>query len=61
MTTLTIDESGRIEIPLAILNQLGFEPFETLQLKISESRLILQPLSQPAKTHRESRRHRPRY
>jgi bifunctional DNA-binding transcriptional regulator/antitoxin component of YhaV-PrlF toxin-antitoxin module len=53
MTTITIDESGRIEIPLAILNQLGLHPLETLHLEVSEGRLILQPLGQPAKTHRE--------
>lgn len=40
MTIITIDESGRIEIPAAIRGQLGLHPLENLELEVGEERII---------------------
>lgn len=53
MTIITIDESGRIEIPADVREQLGLHPLETLQLEVNEGRIILQPADQVPSTHRE--------
>ncbi len=53
MTTITIDESGRIEIPADVRDQLGLHPRETLQLEVSEGRIILQLADRLPQTHRE--------
>jgi AbrB family looped-hinge helix DNA binding protein len=53
MTTITIDEAGRIEIPADVRDQLGLHPRGTLQLEVSEGRIILQLADKPPQTHRE--------
>lgn len=53
MTIITIDESGRIEIPSDVRDQLGLHPLETLQLEVNEGRIILHPADRAPATHRE--------
>ncbi len=53
MTIITIDESGRIEIPAAIRHQLGLCPLENLELEVSEGRIILHLPSQSSRLRRE--------
>lgn len=53
MTIITIDESGRIEIPAAIRDQLGLHPLENLELEVSEGRIILHLPSQSSRLRRE--------
>lgn len=53
MTIITIDESGRIEIPAAIRDQLGLYPLENLELEVSEGRIVLHLPSQTSRLRRE--------
>lgn len=52
MTTITIDEAGRIEIPADVRHQLGLHPRGILQLEVSEGRIILQLAPNPPRGHR---------
>ncbi|PSR14480.1 AbrB family transcriptional regulator [filamentous cyanobacterium CCP3] len=53
MTIVTVDESGRIEIPAVIRDQLGLYPLENLELEVSEGRIILHLPSQSSRLRRE--------
>ncbi len=53
MTAIIIDETGRLEIPLEIRQQLGLMDSQSLNLEVSNGCIILQPVSQEAKVHRE--------
>lgn len=53
MTAITIDETGRLEIPLEIRQQLGITVTQSLNLEIIDGCIILQPASQAPKVHRQ--------
>ncbi|MGF1567404.1 MAG: AbrB/MazE/SpoVT family DNA-binding domain-containing protein [Nodosilinea sp.] len=53
MTIVSIDAAGRVEISAAIRKQLGLYPLKTLQLEVSEGRIILYPPVQMPEFHRE--------
>jgi DNA-binding transcriptional regulator/RsmH inhibitor MraZ len=46
MTAITIDETGRLEIPLEIRQQLGLTAAQSLNLEVSNGCIILQPAGQ---------------
>jgi bifunctional DNA-binding transcriptional regulator/antitoxin component of YhaV-PrlF toxin-antitoxin module len=52
MTAITIDDTGRLEIPLEIRQQLGLTTEQSLNLEVSNGCIILQPLEQEPKVHR---------
>jgi bifunctional DNA-binding transcriptional regulator/antitoxin component of YhaV-PrlF toxin-antitoxin module len=45
MTTIVIDATGWLEIPLEIRQQLGLTTTQELVLEVSNGQIILQPLS----------------
>jgi antitoxin component of MazEF toxin-antitoxin module len=44
MTTIAIDATGKLEIPLEIRQQLGLTSAQELSLEVSNGQIILQPL-----------------
>jgi bifunctional DNA-binding transcriptional regulator/antitoxin component of YhaV-PrlF toxin-antitoxin module len=52
MTAITIDNTGKLEIPLEIRQQLGLTTEQSLNLEVSNGCIILQPLGQEPKVHR---------
>ena len=53
MTAITIDETGHLEIPLEIRQQLGLTSSQSLNLEVSNGCIILQPVGQEPQAHRE--------
>jgi bifunctional DNA-binding transcriptional regulator/antitoxin component of YhaV-PrlF toxin-antitoxin module len=53
MTAIIIDETGRVEIPLEIRQQLGLTAPQSLNLEVSNGCIILQHVGPEAKVHRE--------
>lgn len=47
MTAITIDATGRLEIPLEIRQQLGITISQSLNLEIVNGCIILQPVENP--------------
>ncbi len=52
MTAITIDDTGRLEIPLEIRQQLGFTAQQSFNLEVSNGCIILQPVGQEPKIYR---------
>jgi antitoxin component of MazEF toxin-antitoxin module len=52
MTAIIIDNTGRLEIPLEIRQQLGLTTEQSLNLEISNGWIILHPVKQDLKVHR---------
>jgi bifunctional DNA-binding transcriptional regulator/antitoxin component of YhaV-PrlF toxin-antitoxin module len=52
MTAITIDDTGRLEIPFEIRQQLGLNVKQSLNLKVINGCIILQPVGQQPKVHR---------
>jgi bifunctional DNA-binding transcriptional regulator/antitoxin component of YhaV-PrlF toxin-antitoxin module len=52
MTAIIIDNTGRLEIPLEIRQQLGLTTEQSLNLEVSNGCIILQPVGQNPKVHR---------
>ena len=53
MTAITIDTTGRLEIPLEIRQQLGITISQSLNLEVVNGCIILQPIGQEAQVRRE--------
>jgi bifunctional DNA-binding transcriptional regulator/antitoxin component of YhaV-PrlF toxin-antitoxin module len=53
MTAIIIDDTGRLEIPLEIRQQLGLTAEQSLNLEVSNGCIILQPVDQEPKVHRQ--------
>ncbi len=53
MTAITIDETGHLEIPLEIRQQLGLTSSQSLNLEVSNGCIILQPVGQEPQAYRE--------
>ena len=52
MTTISIDNSGKIEIPLEIRQKLDLTTAQPLNIEVRNGYIILQPLGQEPKIHR---------
>jgi len=44
MTLITLDNAGKISIPLDIQKKLGLTPQSQLSIEVEEGKLIIQPL-----------------
>jgi bifunctional DNA-binding transcriptional regulator/antitoxin component of YhaV-PrlF toxin-antitoxin module len=53
MTAITIDDTGCLEIPLEIRQQLGITIAQSLNLEILNGCIVLQPVNQEPKVHRQ--------
>lgn len=53
MTAITIDDTGCLEIPLEIRQQLGLTIAQSLNLEILNGCIILQPVNQEPKVRRQ--------
>jgi hypothetical protein len=53
MTSITIDETGKLETPIEIRQQLGLITAQSFNLEIGNGCIILQPVDQTPKLHRE--------
>jgi bifunctional DNA-binding transcriptional regulator/antitoxin component of YhaV-PrlF toxin-antitoxin module len=53
MTAITIDDTGCLEIPLEIRQQLGITIAQSLNLEILNGCIILQPVNQEPKVRRQ--------
>lgn len=53
MTAITIDTTGRLEIPLEIRQQLGITIAQSLNIEVVNGCIILQPIGQEAQVRRE--------
>jgi antitoxin component of MazEF toxin-antitoxin module len=53
MTAIIIDNTGRLEIRLEIRQQLGLTTEQSLNLKVSNGCIILQPVEQEPKLYRQ--------
>ncbi|MFM6805691.1 MAG: AbrB/MazE/SpoVT family DNA-binding domain-containing protein [Microcystis panniformis] len=53
MTAIAIDDTGKLEIPLEIRQQLGITTAQSLNLEVRQGCIILQPLEQEAKVQRQ--------
>ncbi len=49
MTAILINETGKLEIPLEIRQQLGLTAAQSLNLEVSNGCIILQPVEQAPK------------
>lgn len=52
MTAITIDNTGKLEIPLEIRQQLGLTTEQSLNLEVSNGCIILHPVEHEPKLHR---------
>jgi bifunctional DNA-binding transcriptional regulator/antitoxin component of YhaV-PrlF toxin-antitoxin module len=53
MTAITIDTTGRLEIPLEIRQQLGITIAQSLSLEVVNGCIILQPIGQAPQVRRQ--------
>ena len=53
MTAITIDTTGRLEIPLEIRQQLGITIAQSLSLEVVNGCIILQPIGQEPQVRRQ--------
>ena len=53
MTAIVIDDTGKLEIPLEIRQQLGIITAQSLNLEVRQGCIILQPLEPEAKVQRQ--------
>ncbi|WP_310415407.1 AbrB/MazE/SpoVT family DNA-binding domain-containing protein [Chamaesiphon sp. OTE_8_metabat_110] len=53
MTAITIDTTGRLEIPLEIRQQLGITIAQSLSLEVVNGCIVLQPLRQEPQIRRQ--------
>ena len=53
MTAITIDTTGRLEIPLEIRQQLGITIAQSLSLEVVNGCIILQPIGQEPQIRRQ--------
>jgi antitoxin component of MazEF toxin-antitoxin module len=53
MTAIIIDDTGRLESPLEIRQQLSLTDSQSLNLEVSNGCIILQTVGQEAKVQRE--------
>jgi bifunctional DNA-binding transcriptional regulator/antitoxin component of YhaV-PrlF toxin-antitoxin module len=51
MTAIVIDNTGRLEIPSEIRQQLGLTTDQSLNLEVSNGCIIRQPVGQNTKVH----------
>jgi antitoxin component of MazEF toxin-antitoxin module len=52
MATISIDNAGKLEIPLEIRQQLGLTASQSLNLEVTNGCIILQPVAKEPNVHR---------